>query len=144
MPIMNLTHENLGELAGGDVAVLIDQALIQLVQDLEDRGDDGKPRKITFQLIVWKPDPVRDPQNIASEFQAKVVLPDYRSRQTRHAVSSKAGVQLLAFSSGAPDNPNQPTMFEANDDSSEPMASRMNLDQKKTPESLCLATDGNK
>jgi hypothetical protein len=108
MSLEKLTCDTIGELAGGQAREMVDAALRKASFDVSDRGEDGKPRKVTIDLVMTK---VKG--NIAIEVFAQAVLPKYRSDAT--IVSEKAdagGETLLLFQTFNPEAPDQGTFPE--------------------------------
>ena len=54
--MQTLTIETLGQLDDEAVGQQINAALIEAVTDLDQRGSDGKPRKVAIEVIFTKPD----------------------------------------------------------------------------------------
>lgn len=107
MPILPLTLDNLRELDNGIVGAMLDKAFADLAQEIEDRGNDLKPRKLTI-TITCKRD--RPEGSVISEVETDLKRPAMRSGPTVHQVHfNQSGPQLL-FSAGAPDNPGQMTI----------------------------------
>lgn len=114
MPRETLTAANLGELAGGESRAVIDAALRAAVQDTEDRGEDGKPRKVNITLTMLK----KKSGVVEVGVECKTTIPTYRTSETLARVKI-AGVNKfeLEFQPLSPDHPDQNALpFEKDGD----------------------------
>lgn len=104
-----LTLDTLGDLADGTARAAIDAAIRAAVRDTEDRGADGKPRKVTIELILEKVG--KDGTGVVATVKAKTAIPAYQTDPTYGDL--KVGVMgqpEVAFSPAAADNPDQPRL----------------------------------
>lgn len=100
--ITGLRHDTLGKLGDGSAATLIDNAIAKVVDDIEDRGHDGKPRKVTIELSL-----VADGSSIKADVAVKATVPATRSMLTVGKVRKVGDQLLLAFQDDNADNPDQ-------------------------------------
>jgi hypothetical protein len=98
-----LTLATLGELAAGQAEVTINAALRAALRDTEDRGADGKPRKVTIEVELKK----TGPDHVVATVKAKTNVPAYQTEPTIGQLQLDNGQALMAFSPSAPDNPDQ-------------------------------------
>lgn len=103
-----LCLETLGDLDNGTAKMAIDEAIRRALQDLDDRGSDGKERKVGITLSIAHIDKV----NIAAHVEVKVSLPAMRTAGTIATINRQQGQTHLMFQSWAPDNPEQRTIDE--------------------------------
>ena len=104
-----LTLATVAELAGGQAEAIVNAALRAAVRDTEDRGADGKPRKVTIELELKKIG--RDGTGVAVFVRAKTTLPPYATDPTIGDLGSgDRGQAELNFSPVAPDHPDQPQL----------------------------------
>lgn len=103
-----LTLDTLGDLDGGSAREIVNAALRSALTDLEDRGDDGKPRKVTITLHVH----LLDNGQAAAKVDAKTTIPAYSTHATIANMTRREGRAGLQFQGLAPDNPNQKTLDE--------------------------------
>ena len=106
---ITLTWKTIGNLTDGQAGHAIDAAIARAVADLDDRGDDGKPRVVTVNLILQKQRGIP-----SAEVTAKASLPTYRTERTACRVmqrQSRRGPEaVLNFQDLAPDNAEQDTI----------------------------------
>lgn len=116
MASVSLTLENLGDLADGVARAIIDRELAAAVADIDDRGEDGKPRKVTITVQLQK----ADNGVVAVHVEAKASAPPRRSKSTFGKTRQDArGRSQLFFQSNNAERPDQPT-FPALDDGEVP------------------------
>lgn len=103
-----ITCETLGDLDGGAARAIIDAAFREAVRDLEDRGDDGKPRKVvvtvTFETL--------DNGHVETRVEAQAKIPQRRTASTIASIRRDQGAARLLFQTDAPDDPAQRTIDE--------------------------------
>ncbi len=113
--LKDLHCDTLGDLSDGIARGIINAALRQAINDLEDRGGDEKPRSVTITVTMLARKGIT-----AIDVTAKAALPSYRTDATAAKVAKRAGrdgVQAaLQFQDMAPDNPDQRTIDEYTDD----------------------------
>jgi phage protein U len=68
-----LTLETLGDLDNGAARAQINRAIDAALTDLEERGDDGKPRKVAVTLQLDR----TDDGTVIAQVGAKTVLPPF-------------------------------------------------------------------
>lgn len=105
-----LCLDNLGELDDGRAALIIDAAIREALADLDDRGDDEKPRKVKIELTLQIPD--RSSGLVEATVDASAVIPKRRTATTYGRVAVENRFARLVFQTGAPDNPDQRTIEE--------------------------------
>lgn len=103
-----LCLDSLGELDHGTARVVIDAALRKAVEDLDDRGDDGKPREVNIKVTMEK----IDGGLTSAHVKVAAKIPEYQINGTvcRHKVVN--GHSRLLFQQLAPDDPDQRTIDE--------------------------------
>lgn len=106
MPKTNLNLESLGDLSDGRARAIIDAALKAAVRDLDDRGRDGKPRKvvITVEMVMDETGEL-----VTTDVQAEAKIPAYRTPATMANVKVKDGEIGLFFQSENRERPDQDT-----------------------------------
>lgn len=104
-----LTSETLPQLDGGAAGAIIDAAIREAVSDLEDRGDDGKPRKVEITLTFTG----RDDGLVETDVEAAARLPRRRTAQTIARPKRDAAGSRLFFQGCDPTDPDQRTLDEA-------------------------------
>lgn len=105
-----LSLDSLGDLDNGAARLMIDRALAAAVADLDDRGDDGKARKVVITLELKR----TEGGLVVSHVQAKAAVPVYRTAGTLGKLRQKKGGQAaLDFQQHAADDPDQRTIDEA-------------------------------
>lgn len=104
-----LSLDSLGELDNGNSRAIIDATIRRAVEDLDDRGDDGKARTVEIKIEMKK----IDGGLTATLVHAGCKLPAYQTNGTvmRHKVVN--GQSRLLFQQLAPDNPDQRTIDDA-------------------------------
>lgn len=99
--------DSLGQLDGGAARAIIDAAIRDAVRDIDDRGGDGKPRKVEIILTLS----VLDNNQVACHVEAAAKVPRRRTAGTIGAIHSKSGQPQLMFNDLAED-PEQRTLDE--------------------------------
>ncbi len=111
--LANLTYGTLGDLDGGRAEAIIDAAIKTAVADIDDRGEDGKPRTVNIVVSL-----VRLPNSegkIAAHVEAEAKLPRRRTASTIGLVQQKHGKANLVFQTEAPEDPHQTTIDSLED-----------------------------
>ncbi len=106
----SLSFATLGELDGGAARAIIEAAIREAMTDLDDRGQDGLPRRVDVRLTVKQmPNGL-----VEAHVEATASVPKRRTNSTicRLKRSSDRSARLL-FQDGAPDDPDQRTLDEA-------------------------------
>jgi hypothetical protein len=107
VPATKLTLDTIGLLDNGSAKLVIDHNIQMAVNDVDDRGDDGKPRKVMFVLVFQK----SEEGLIETRLESKVSLPSYRTGRTMSKVKQTAkNKSELLFQPMAPENPDQQTI----------------------------------
>lgn len=104
-----VTCSTLGELDEGSARLIIDAAIREAVRDVEDRGNDEKPRKVVITLTF------KQMENglVEAEVEAVARVPARRTASTIAAVKRKQGeAPSLVFQQYAADDPSQKTIDE--------------------------------
>lgn len=105
-----LSLDTLGELDGGAARAIVDQAIAAAVADLDDRGDDGKPRRVKILLTLER----TDSGLVIGHVEAAVAVPAWKTAGTVSKVQRRSDGQIgLVFQELAPDDPDQRTIDEA-------------------------------
>lgn len=103
----SLTLANLGALSGGQAAGTINAALRAALRDVEDRGGDKKPRKVTIEVELRK----LGDDNVSATVRAKSTLPPYQTDPTFGELRiNDNGQAEMKFSPADADNPEQPAI----------------------------------
>lgn len=103
----SLSLETLGALSNGEAAATINAAIRAAIRDVEDRGDDKKPRKVTIEIEFKK----FGESNVVTHVRAKTAVPPYQTNPTIGELAiDPAGRPEMAFSPGSSDNPDQPEL----------------------------------
>lgn len=98
--------DTLGDLSDGQARATVNAAINAAIRDVEDRGADGKPRKVTVEVEFRR---VGSGDRIDVVVKAKPTLPPYVTDPTVSAVKiDDRGKVTLAFSPADGDNPDQP------------------------------------
>lgn len=105
----NVSLENLGELDNGAAKTVINAALMRAIADLDDRGDDGKPREVTIKVSMKK----IDGGLVSTHVEAATKCPSYVTNGTVCRPKVVGGQARLLFQQLAPDDPDQRTIDEA-------------------------------
>lgn len=107
MTCEKLTLEKLGALSGGLFGFSLERHINQIVDDLDDRGTDGLPRKLVITITF---------RRLGDEVEINPALsvryPDKRYRPTvAKFVAGRDGGTALGFQVASPENPDQPGLF---------------------------------
>jgi hypothetical protein len=102
MPREKLSLDTLGELDGGRAKGIINAAIRAAVNDLDDRGDDAKERKVLITLSLKK-----KKGNIFLSATAKPTLPAYQTDDTVGEIKIGIDGAKVEFQPLAPENPDQ-------------------------------------
>ena len=104
-----LTIETLGKLSDGTAGAVINAALRAAVRDADDRGGDGKPRKVVIEVILEKVGV--DGNRIDATVRAKTMLPPYQTDPTVGVFKmDERGNPEMAFSPYDANRPDQPPL----------------------------------
>ena len=106
-----LNLESLGALADGAAGAIIDKAISEALLDLDDRGDDLLPRKVTIELTMHRRG--RDDNQLETRVAAQAKLPPRRTPRTVGNIRHNQGMPEIFFQEHAPDAPDQRTIDEA-------------------------------
>lgn len=105
--LASLNSQTIGELDNGLAGAAIDEAINQAMRDVEDRGDDGKPRKVLIELLISK----EDSGHIAIEVTAKTSVPAFRLERTIADIAVDKNRKVKAqFRPSNARRPDQPTL----------------------------------
>lgn len=102
---VELKAETLHLLDQGAAGFAIDGAIATALRDLDNRGDDEKPRKITIVLSLTK-----DRNVVDATVEVKSSVPAYKTGRTIAQIEGSGKVMGAFFSPDSPGNPNQPTI----------------------------------
>lgn len=103
-----ITIDTLGDLHHGAARLAINAEIARAVADIDDRGDDGKERKVTVELSLQKMD---DALTVAL-IRCQAKLPPRQTAATVAKIQYKNGEAQLAFQDMAPEDPSQRTIDE--------------------------------
>ena len=107
--IQELNADTISDLDEGRVRLMINAALAQILNDVEDRSQDGKARSLLLKL-----DFLRDHGNLLIEAQVATKLPPYVGNRTISKVKGRAKANGTAeyvalFQEYDAENPDQDT-----------------------------------
>lgn len=102
-----LSLETLGELDEGRARAVIDHEIAKAVSDLEDRGDDGQPRKVSIELVIVKLEGIA-----AASVKAQAKLPPLHTGATAAKFRHEKGQPQLQFQTMCAEDPDQATFPE--------------------------------
>jgi hypothetical protein len=102
---VSLTLDSLGEIDAGAARAIIDREIAVAVNDLDDRGEDGQPRKVAIQLTLKK----SKGGYVEAHVDAQAKLPPRRTAPTIGVLAQDGRSVGLMFQESNPDNPDQPT-----------------------------------
>jgi len=106
-----LSLASLGDLDNGRARAIIDAAIREALCDLDDRGDDEKPRFVNIRLTLKQ----MESGLVESRVEAESRCPKRRTASTIAKVKRDGKMQSrLVFQDGSPDNPDQRTLDEVN------------------------------
>lgn len=106
MAIKPLSLESLGEVGDGGAKLIIDNEIAVAVRDTDDRGEDGKPRKVVIEVTLEK----QDSGLVEVSVFAQAKLPPRRTHATVTRPKNREGKVALMFSQFAQDDPDQRTI----------------------------------
>lgn len=103
LELIPMTMENINN---GDLLGQVNRAITRVTEDINQRPEVGKPRKITMEIVIAPPHP-EDPQAVAGfGYVVKEVIPPHRAFKGQ-AVLRDGELQLHEFPA---ENPNQTTI----------------------------------
>ena len=110
MAEMRLSLEQIRHLDGGASGAIIDAAIADAVRDIDDRGEDGKPRTVEIRLNFIK----RPNGQVEVEVEAAAKVPRRRTASTCcNLKSNPTGTSpILLFQQYSPADPDQRTIDE--------------------------------
>lgn len=103
---MALNLKSLGQLDSGHAEAVINDALRKIIEDADDRGDDGKARKAVITVSVEK----ADSGYLVFRVEATTVMPKQSTGGTMAKVIRNGTKVSAEFEELAPDNPDQGTI----------------------------------
>lgn len=103
-----LCLDTLGDLDGGAARAIIDAAIRDAVRDLDDRGEDEKPRFVEVRLSLSR----MDNGLLACHVEAAAKTPRRRTASTVGQVARRGGDVGVLFQTYAPEDPHQRTIDE--------------------------------
>ncbi len=103
-----LCLETIGEIDGGSAALIIDKAIADAVHDLDDRGEDGKPRQVHILLILQR----MDNGLIEAHVEAEAKAPKRRTASHIAQLKRDGGSSDLLFQQYDSSDPSQRTIDE--------------------------------
>lgn len=103
------TCDTLGDLGQGAAREIINAAIRLAVADIDDRGEDKKPRKVVIEMTMER----LDNGLIDTTLTAIAKVPVYRTNSTIARISKRPGKEpSLDFNDMAGDDPDQRTIDE--------------------------------
>lgn len=108
MPKVILDAASIPNLSDGYVGKMLEKALNDVIEDIDDRGHDGQKRSITLKL-TFSP----NEKKIKIDANVTTKLPAYVPPTTMAKFDRAAGG--LAFNPDVADNPDQSTIDDLND-----------------------------
>lgn len=105
MAAVELSHLTIGMLDNGAAGLVIDAAIKEAMADVDDRGSDGKPRKVVITLTMGKDGP-----NVFTEVDAKATIPARRTHATVGKLKQDGMRSQMLFQPDAADNPDQESL----------------------------------
>jgi hypothetical protein len=110
MAELRMTLETISQLDGGAAGAIINAAIADAVRDIDDRGEDGKPRIVEIRLNLTK----RPNGQVEVDVEAAAKAPRRRTASTvcniRTTPASKDS--SLLFQAYSPSDPDQRTIDE--------------------------------
>jgi len=107
--LTTLSLDTLGDLDGGAARAIVDKAIAAAVADLDDRGEDDKPRKVKITLTLER----SDSGLVIGHIEAAIAVPAWNTAGPVSKVQRRANGQIgLTFQELAPDDPDQRTIDE--------------------------------
>lgn len=107
MPQLPITCETLGALDNGLAGQIIDAALREASFDIDDRGQDGKPRKVEIHIVMKM---LKNGQ-VVTTVEATPKVPRRKTAETIGQVKRVGpGRTNIVFSQFAPEDPHQRTI----------------------------------
>lgn len=118
--ILPITCDTLGELDYGASRAIIDAAIRDAINDLQDRGEDGKPRKVAITITFG----LLDNGLVEAKVEAIAKVPMRKTASTIGEVQRDGRNHRVAFRKYSPEDPAQTTIeeFENGDDGRIPQA----------------------
>jgi hypothetical protein len=109
-----LTLENICKVDAGKVEAMVNRAIAQVVDDMQQRPGDESQRRVVL-TMAFKPESSEEGvlDNVATEFTVSVSVPPRRSRP--YPMEPHAGSRSLLFNPASPTNPRQHTLDEGGD-----------------------------
>lgn len=112
MALQKINTETIGDLHHGFAKTVIDAALEAAQRDTEDRGSDGRKRKVVIEIAFEK----IDDGTVKIGLEATAKLPKYQIPDTVATIqqpTKKGAAPAFAFRSDSPDRPDQQTIDDA-------------------------------
>lgn len=106
-----LTLASLGELDCGTARAVIDKAIADAMADLDDRGEDGKPRQVNIMLVLARLDAGKSSM-VGAHIEAEAKLPKRRTASTIGLLRTNANQTQMIFNDLSPTDPHQRTVDE--------------------------------
>jgi cation transport regulator ChaB len=100
-----LSLDTIESLSDGQAKAVINAALASAIRDTEDRGEDGKERKVTVEIAFKK---LGD--SVTVGVKAKVAVPQYVTKPTIGRIVMNGRKPEVAFSPASATNPDQPRL----------------------------------
>ncbi len=108
----SLSLESIAVLADGQGKAVINAAINAAMRDTEDRGEDGKARKVTVEIELKK----LGDDNVTATVKAKTTLPPYVTKPTIGRIGMEGRKPRMLFSPASAENPDQPALPNGTED----------------------------
>lgn len=111
MALTTLSCDTIGDLDNGTARVAIDGALAEVIKDTNERGDDGKARKVTVTFTFKQ---LEKSANVTIDVEASVKVPSYKANptvvQVRFQPTGGKNKPVAVFQEHTSENPEQTTI----------------------------------
>lgn len=105
----SLTLSSLAALDSGAAGAIVEAALREAVADLDDRGQDQKPRQVLITVSMTQ----LENGQVAVDVDAAAKLPRRRTASTFCRIKKEVAGASLQFQEWSPEHPDQRTIDEA-------------------------------
>jgi hypothetical protein len=97
---------------GGSAEAIIDAAINEALADLDDRGDDDKPRRVLIELTLAR----MKNGLVEASIKAQSKLPPRQTASTIGNLAKRKDRAVLMFQELSPEDPDQPSFGELTGD----------------------------
>lgn len=112
MPMETLSLENLKDVKGGLVALMLDKALTRMSDDLEAAPDIGEWRTVTLEIRAKPFMENMQLDRVGTEFLVKGKVPARVTSAIMHVRKDHRGINRMLFNPESLDNPDQLTLTD--------------------------------